>query len=276
MTAMRPMPGIAESDPQANHVPTMEQPSGRGSLIINADDWGIDPLTTDRILDCVTSHTVSSVSAMVFMEDSERAADLALQRNVDTGLHLNLSAAFTGAGVSPELGERHRRLISYLRGRRYARAIYHPGLAACFEYVVRVQMDEYERLYGTAPRRIDGHHHLHLCANVQRQKLLPGGIVVRRNFSLEPGEKSLINRLYRARQDRRLVRRHRLTDYFFSLSPLDPSARLVRIFALAQDAVVEVETHPVNTNEYLFLTTGWTGHRQIEPYIAGNYTIACA
>lgn len=68
-------------------------------------------------------------------------------------------------------------------------------------------MEEYEHQYGRAPRSIDGHHHLHLSANVQRQKFLPSRALVRRKFSLAPGEKSLINRLYRAWQDRQLARR---------------------------------------------------------------------
>jgi len=48
-----------------------------GLLIINADDWGRDPENTGKILDCVLLGAVSSVSAMVFMEDSERAAAIA-------------------------------------------------------------------------------------------------------------------------------------------------------------------------------------------------------
>src|ERR1700758_5164513 len=46
-----------------------------GILIINADDWGRDHETTQRILECTLRGTVSSASAMVFMEDSERAAE---------------------------------------------------------------------------------------------------------------------------------------------------------------------------------------------------------
>lgn len=49
------------------------------------------------------THSVIAMDAMVFMQDSHRANILALQHNVDTGLHLNLSTAFTGAEVSTEL-----------------------------------------------------------------------------------------------------------------------------------------------------------------------------
>jgi hypothetical protein len=56
--------------------------------------------------------------------------------------------------------------------------------------------------------------------------------------------------------DRKLSRRHKLTDFFFSLPPLDPPSRLHRIFSLAQRYIVEVETHPVNVGEYQFLMSG--------------------
>jgi hypothetical protein len=50
-----------------------------------------------------------------------------------------------------------------------------------------------------------------------------------------------------------LARRHRLTDFFFCLPPLDSPGRLRRIFALATVSCVEVETHPVRPDEYKFL-----------------------
>ena len=41
----------------------------RALLIVNADDWGLDRQTTDRTLECCLPGAVSSVSAVVFMED---------------------------------------------------------------------------------------------------------------------------------------------------------------------------------------------------------------
>lgn len=46
------------------------------------------------------------------------------------------------------------------------------------------------------------------------------------------------------------------------------------MFALAQTAALEVETHPANKIEYLFLANGWRGHHQIESLLAGCYTTA--
>ncbi|MGH9355586.1 MAG: hypothetical protein ACRD10_05595, partial [Terriglobia bacterium] len=48
-----------------------------GGLIVNADDWGRYHETTGRTLDCIDRGAVSSVRAMVFMQDSERAAAIA-------------------------------------------------------------------------------------------------------------------------------------------------------------------------------------------------------
>lgn len=45
-------------------------------LIINAEDFGMNRLATDRMLYCYKKGTVLSTSVMVFMEDSQRAADL--------------------------------------------------------------------------------------------------------------------------------------------------------------------------------------------------------
>ena len=227
-----------------------------GALIINADDWGRDRTTTDRTLDCIRCGAVSAVSAMVFMEDSERAALMTREHGIDTGLHLNLTTPFSAGECSSQLRERQATLARYLLRHRLMQVIFHPGLTTQFEYVVKMQLDEYRRLYGSAPVRIDGHHHMHLCANVLVQGLLLPRTVVRRNFSFEMGEKSLGNRLYRHWIDSRLQRHHRLTDYFFSLGPIKPENRLERIVSLSRNFVVEVEAHPINRDEYLFLTEG--------------------
>jgi hypothetical protein len=221
-------------------------------LILNADDWGRNVETTDKTLDCVKCGAVSAVSAMVFMEDSERAAAIARERKIEAGLHLNFTTAFTVANCPAQVLERQRHLASYLLRSRISQAVFHPGLIRSFDYVVRAQIDEYRRLYGADPQRLDGHHHMHLCENVLLQGLLPAGTLVRRNFSFYAGEKSIWNRLYRRWSDRRLARRHRLVDLFFSLEPLKDH-RFQRIVSLAREFSVEVETHPIQDDEYRFL-----------------------
>ncbi len=225
-------------------------------VIVNADDWGRDCETTNRILDCYRAESVSSVSAMVFMEDSERAAMVARRENIDSGLHLNFTTEFSAGQVPLRLVEHQREIARTLNKNRLAQALYHPRLTASFEYVVKAQLEEFVRIYGGVPDRFDGHHHMHLCANVVCQKLLPTGSMVRRNLSFGPGEKRVVNRLYRRIQDRRLAQRHRLADYFFDMQPVEPGSRLERIFALGRNFNVEVETHPIREEEYRFLISG--------------------
>lgn len=252
------MPNEVYSESATRAGSVRNQPAGsatRGRLIINADDWGRDCETTARAEECFLRGAISSVSAMVFMKDSEQAASTARERGIDTGLHLNFTTPFSGLQSRPQLALHQERVSRYLRGHRFAQALFHPGLVSSFEYIVRAQWDEFLRLHGATPRRVDGHHHMHLCVNVLLQRLLPAGTIVRRNFSFQPGEKGLLNRCYRMIIDSSLARSHCLTDYFFSLPPLE-SPRMRRIAALAREAVVELETHPINPAEYCFLLSG--------------------
>jgi predicted glycoside hydrolase/deacetylase ChbG (UPF0249 family) len=225
-------------------------------LIVNADDWGRDTETTDRILDCLRHGSLSSTSGMVFMEDSERASRIAIENDVDVGLHLNFTTPFSASIVPSQLLQVQQRLTKFLRSSRLAQVLFHPGLTGVFRYVVKAQIEEYRRLYGTAPKRIDGHHHMHLCANVLFGGLLPVGTIVRRNFSFEPGEKSELNRMYRNLLDRMIEKRHPVTNYFFSIEPIGKMERLRKIVNLANTSLVELETHPVNIEEFRFLTGG--------------------
>jgi predicted glycoside hydrolase/deacetylase ChbG (UPF0249 family) len=226
-----------------------------GWLVINADDWGQDDYTTERIASCVSAGTVSSVSAMVFMEGSVNGAEVARRANVDAGLHINLTTPFTAPSCPTRLRDRQSRLAVCLRAHRWARTLFHPLLAADFDYVVKAQIEEFQRLYGTAPARLDGHHHMHLCANVLLQRLLPVGTRVRRNLSFAAGEKSVANRAYRRCVDAALARRHRLTDYLFTLDALCGANRVEWAVRLARVHRVEIETHPAVSAEHAFLSS---------------------
>ena len=243
-----------------------------GALIINADDWGRDQETTERTLECFRHGALSSVSAMVFMRDSERAAEIARDLKIDAGLHLNLTTAFSSPNCSPSLLERQSAIKRYLSRSRLSQLVFHPGLATSFEYVVEAQIQEFWRLYRAVPKRIDGHHHMHLCANVLLGRLLPAGTVVRRNFTFRRGEKIWANRMYRRLVDRALARRHNTTDFFFSLVPLQ-TERIQGIVSLAQRYVVEIETHPVNPEEYRFLIEEEAHHLATSVTLARRFAI---
>jgi glycosyltransferase involved in cell wall biosynthesis len=193
---------------------------------------------------CFGAKRINAASAMVFMEDSERAAALATASGLDIGLHINFTEAFTGPYVSPSLRRQHERLCRFLRVNNYALVIYNPFLRNAFREVFAAQVEEFVRLYGRAPSRFDGHQHMHLCSNMLLDGLLPAGARVRRNLSFTAGEKSLLNRYYRRLVDRRLAKRHRLGDFFFALSQQCSIPQLRRVAALAKSFDVELLAHP--------------------------------
>lgn len=222
-------------------------------LRINADDWGRSQAETDAANECFRAGRITSVSAMVFMQDSERAAKLALANGIEVGLHLNFTQPFTGTGYSPDLADRHRRISRFLTRNKYAQLLYNPFLRDDFAYSYRAQTDEFERLYGRQPSHVDGHHHMHLCGNMVWSSLIPPGTRVRRNFSFWPGEKSALNRGYRGLVDRFLSRRYLLTDYFFDLTQSAEENKLSRVATLAASNTVELMTHPSDVSERRFL-----------------------
>jgi predicted glycoside hydrolase/deacetylase ChbG (UPF0249 family) len=222
-------------------------------IIVNADDFGRSRAESDAVVACHTAGRITSTTAMVFMQDSERAAEAALSLDIQTGLHLNLSQEFTGARVSERLRQSHDRVVAFLRSSKYALVVYNPLLRRQFRDVVEAQIDEFARLYGEPPSHIDGHQHLHLCANLLKDRCLPAGSRVRRNFSFWPGEKSALNRYYRRCVDSILARKYSLVDYFFSLEESLRSGRLDKVFSLAETATVELMTHPVNRQEFDYL-----------------------
>jgi predicted glycoside hydrolase/deacetylase ChbG (UPF0249 family) len=237
-------------------------------LIVNADDLGRLKTATDAALSCYAQNRITSTSAMVFMEDSERAAELALSAGIDVGLHVNLSERFSAAAVPARLREYHDQLSRFLTASKYTLLLYHPGLAGQFRYVFEAQYTEFLRLYGRDPSHFDGHQHMHLASNMLLQRILPAGTKVRRSFSVRPGNKGLVNRWYRCAVDRRLARRHRLTDHFFALAHHLTLDSLERVIMLAREATVELMTHPQNTAEYHFLMSEGYGEAVSRVHLA--------
>jgi predicted glycoside hydrolase/deacetylase ChbG (UPF0249 family) len=191
---------------------------------------------------------------MVFMGDSDRAAKLAKDYQLDdVGLHLNFSEEFTDKSCSKTLKETQGRIIGFLKREKYAQLLYNPFLRKAFAYCYHAQVEEFLRLFEKSPSHIDGHHHLHLCANLLLSKLIPNGMKLRRNFSFWPGEKSMLNRTYRWLVDRWLARRYRLMDYFFDLTQCIEGKKLDRVAALAKSSNVELMTHPIVNEEEEYL-----------------------
>lgn len=224
-----------------------------GMLIINADDWGRTAPETQAALTCFEAGGLQSVSAMMFMEDSERSAKVAKEVGIDVGLHLNLNQSFTH-NRSTALAKSHQRIVRFMSLSKYAQLLYHPGLHSALSDVYHAQMEEFVRLYGRTPSHIDGHQHRHLCTNMLLHGIIPSGEIVRRTFSYTPSENGRVDWMYRRLIDRLLVRRYRLTDYFFSLSRCLKTNTIARIYELAKSATVELMAHPVIPLERAYLT----------------------
>jgi len=222
-------------------------------LIINADDLGRNYEATANSIACYQDGLITSASAMVFMADSQRAAELVKAAGLETGLHLNLTLPFDGPGLSSRLVGHHLPLVDYYRRSKWAQILYNPLLRKKLDYVFKAQYDEYHRLLGSEPAKIDGHHHMHLCINMIVDRIIPQGCRVRRNFSFEPHEKDIINRTYRRLIDAWLIRRYCCTDSFFSIEPVHDSQRLERIIRLGCSSNVEIMVHPAKTEEYNYL-----------------------
>ena len=218
-------------------------------LIITADDWGKNTVATNNTLLTFKNGSITTVSSMVFMKDSERASELALENGIEAGLHLNFSMPFDGGTCSEKLLNFQLRLASFLEKNRFAQMVYNPFLTKEFEYVFKAQYDEYMRLYGMEPVHINGHRHKHLCSNVLFDDLLPRGSKVRRTFTFNYGEKNAFNLMYRRLIDWIVENKYTCTNSFFSLMPIDKKDRLKKIMDRSIKSAVELMVHPEKTKE---------------------------
>jgi len=228
-------------------------------LIVNADDWGASVSATSRIEECIKAGVIDTVSAMVFMKDSRRAGRIIKNLKIDTALHLNFTTPFDDSKVPERLLESQMKIISYLKSNKAAQFIYNPVLQRHFDYVYKAQYDEYCGLFGNAPQRIDGHNHMHLCANMLWGKFIPFRTRVRRNIHFVNEKKSIFNRLYRSVIDSYLTKRYYCTDYFMHIHQFmhedkkESIKRLKNLAELSKKADVELLVHPHQKADYEFV-----------------------
>jgi predicted glycoside hydrolase/deacetylase ChbG (UPF0249 family) len=239
-------------------------------IIVNADDWGRSKRETDVPLEFYRQGRITSITAMVFMADSLRAAEIARGERIPTGLHLNFIEPFSGRLADSALINRQQKIVGFLKRNRYNQVLYNPLLTQAFDYVFRAQVDEFSRLYGQPPTHFDGHRHMHVCTNMLVLCPIPRGEKVRRSFSFEPREKGFINRGYRSFVNLRLAKRYQITDYFFALSQQLSVERFARVCDLASKATVELMTHPAVAAEEAFLKRDEYGKR-LESISKGTY-----
>jgi predicted glycoside hydrolase/deacetylase ChbG (UPF0249 family) len=218
-------------------------------LIINADDLGRSAHETDATLACWQAGVISNATLMVWMADSDRAATLARDAELPTGLHLNLIEPYTGQNVPAEVRERQRGLAMRL-GRWTSltrQMLYAPGLRATIDAVIRDQLERFREIFGAEPTHVDSHHHAHLCPAALASRSLPAGIRVRRGLRFLPGERSLLERAVRETRHALMSRRFRCTDWLLDIRDMHPAlggAGLERKLALAAASNVEVMVHP--------------------------------
>jgi predicted glycoside hydrolase/deacetylase ChbG (UPF0249 family) len=222
-------------------------------LIITADDYGKNQHATDNILNCFTNNRITSASAMVFMLDSERAASSASDIGLEIGLHVNFTLPFTAHNAPQELREHQDRLVSYLTKHRLSQAVLNPFLTDSFSFVFLSQEKEFLRLYSKLPDYYNGHHHMHLCANMLVGNHIPRGARVRGTFTFDRGEKGAFKRFYRQILNFYISKRFVSTNAFFSIEPISDHERLKNIIKRAAREDVEIEVHPENEGETGYL-----------------------
>ena len=134
--------------------------------------------------------------------------------------------------------------MRFLTKNKFAELFYHPGLRKQFQSLFQAQLEEFLRLFGRAPSHFDGHHHMHLCANMLLGRVIPAGEKIRRSFSFFPGQKGWINHGYRWLVHKWIRQNYLSTDFLFALPDCVRFRGFDLVVALARRANVELETHP--------------------------------
>ncbi len=214
-----------------------------GLLIVNADDFGGNRLATDRIVECFAAGAITSTTAMVFMGDSPRAAEIARERQLPVGLHLNVTQELEDPDTPALVRERQRRLVRYFT--------FNPTINALARRCIEDQLECFRGLFGREPTHIDGHNHGHLSPSVLLA--LPSGVHVRTGQSGPDGKGGGV-----ARRARRalIARRQGTTDYFLPIDRLGPSPSehdIEELLAVADRASLEVMVHPDRDNDFTTL-----------------------
>jgi predicted glycoside hydrolase/deacetylase ChbG (UPF0249 family) len=221
-----------------------------GLLIVNADDWGGEEKSTDAIHEAFRGGLVTSTTAMVYMEDSDRAASIARAEELPVGLHLNLTQPFTDPKAPAPVRERQGRLAEAFAGSgkdghpgvaSWRRWVYDPGLRGAVTAALTDQLARFEALYGGPPTHFDGHNYVDVCPDVFLSSALPRGSKMRNSLDRYPlgkGAMAIARTVRQAARDRRFDS----TRYVVHIADLDlpDDPRL----QLAAADPIEVITHP--------------------------------
>jgi chitin disaccharide deacetylase len=250
--------------------------SHRPLLIVNADDLGYNEPATDAIAECFRAGRITSATAMVYMRDSDRAAEIAREIGLPVGLHVNFTEPFDDPNVPADLRARHLTLVrefggpSFVyRARRwkYSRRLKDP-VSRC----IAEQLERFEALYGGPPTHVDGHMHVQVCPNIGLSPAIPAGMKMRNALGMPPLASGPMSRLVAARQ--RIILRGRLsTEYFLNITDLHPEfleGGVRKRLGLAERTSVELMAHPGFCHEYTMLMAPeweeWTAGLKLGSY----------
>jgi chitin disaccharide deacetylase len=238
-------------------MPTMPKPL----LIVNADDFGLDRRSTDAIVDRFHAGAITSTTALVWMSDSERAAELATRAGLPVGLHLNLIEPYSGADVPGAIAATQRRVVGRMRSGGTRALLYDPRWSHEFERCITDQLLRFQELYGRSPTHIDGHRHMHLALNALFARALAPIARCRRAVNRTAAESPAYKQLARTALSQLVRLRFFTTNWCYSLGPLHPAlggAGIEEKLALADRTSLELIVHPGYQDELEVLrTTEW-------------------
>lgn len=228
-------------------------------LIVNADDFGYNEMATDKIAETFRAGRITSATAMVYMRDSDRAAEVAREIGLPCGLHINFTEPFDDPNVPAELRARHFDMVRKFGGpsfvHRSRRWTYDRKLREPVGRCIAEQLQRFEALYGGPPTHVDGHMHVQVCPNIGLSPAIPAGMKMRNALGMPPLASGAMSRLVALRQ--RIILRKRLsTSYFLNITDLHPDyleGGVKKRLGLARQTSVELMAHPGFCHEYTIL-----------------------
>jgi predicted glycoside hydrolase/deacetylase ChbG (UPF0249 family) len=191
-------------------------------LIVNADDLGLERPVSDSIVECFGSGAITSATALVWMRDSDRAAEVARREHIPTGLHLNLIEPYTAPDVPPRVAQTQRRVVERLGKGGLGAQLYHRAWSEDFGQCIRDQLSRFTELYGAPPTHLDGHRHMHLAMNALFSRALEPVHRCRRPVNRPRIESASHKRLARSALSVMVRLRFTTTDACFSVRSLHP------------------------------------------------------
>jgi predicted glycoside hydrolase/deacetylase ChbG (UPF0249 family) len=212
-------------------------------LIVNADDFGASPTTTDAVLTAFAAGVITSCSAMVWMRDSSRATELARDLRLPVGLHLNLTAPFDGDDVPQLARQRQFKLTQAFGATTWLDDSPRRPPRKLIVDAVLDQLEQFTAAFGE-PTHLDGHHHIHVHDAVL--DVLPANLVIR----------SILRDPLRAdepdnRRERHLHKRFRAPSLTLAFERLHPALGGVGLAPLsrAHKTSLEVMSHPAQPGQ---------------------------